>query len=50
VTALLSCGQIRLASLVTHRFPVKAYEEAYQVLRESSGPEGKNAYIPEGAL
>jgi threonine dehydrogenase-like Zn-dependent dehydrogenase len=24
-----------------HRFPLDAYEEAYQVLRESSGPRGK---------
>jgi hypothetical protein len=27
--------------LITHRFPLGAYEEAYQVLRESSGPRGK---------
>ena len=41
VTALLSSGQIRLSPLITHRFPLEAYEEAYQVLRESSGPRGK---------
>ncbi len=41
VTALLSAGQIRLSPLITHRFPLEAYEEAYQVLRESSGPRGK---------
>ena len=41
VTALLSAGQIRLSPLVTHRFPLEAYEEAYQVLRSSSGPRGK---------
>jgi L-iditol 2-dehydrogenase len=41
VTALLSSAQISLSPLVTHRFPLKAYEEAYQVLRESSGPRGK---------
>jgi L-iditol 2-dehydrogenase len=41
VTALLGSGRIRLAPLVTHRFPLDAYEEAYQVLRESSGPRGK---------
>ena len=38
-TALLRAGQIKLSSLVTHRFPLeayKAYEEAYQVLRDSS--------------
>ena len=41
VTALLGSGQIRLSPLITHRFPLDAYEEAYQVLRESSGPRGK---------
>ena len=28
-------------ALITHRFPLEAYEEAYQVLRSSSGPRGK---------
>ena len=41
VTALLSAGQIRLSPLVTHRFPLEAYEEADQVMRSSSGPRGK---------
>ncbi len=41
VTALLSAGQLRLSPLITHRFPLEAYEEAYQVLRSSSGPRGK---------
>jgi 2-desacetyl-2-hydroxyethyl bacteriochlorophyllide A dehydrogenase len=41
VTALLSAGQIRLSPVITHRFPLEAYQEAYQVLRESSGPRGK---------
>ena len=41
VTALLSAGQIRLSPLITHRFPLEVYEEAYQVLRSSSGPRGK---------
>jgi L-iditol 2-dehydrogenase len=41
VTALLGSGQVRLSPLTTHRFPLDAYEEAYQVLRESSGPRGK---------
>ena len=36
-----AAGQIRLSPLVTHRFPLEAYEEAYQVLRFSSGPRGK---------
>jgi len=41
VTALLSSGQIRLSPLITHRFPLEAYEQAYQVLRESFGPRGQ---------
>jgi 2-desacetyl-2-hydroxyethyl bacteriochlorophyllide A dehydrogenase len=41
VTALLSAGQIRPGPLITHRFPLEAYEEAYQVLRAGSGPRGK---------
>jgi threonine dehydrogenase-like Zn-dependent dehydrogenase len=41
VTALLGSGQIRLSPLITHRFPLDAYEQAYQVLRESTGPRGK---------
>ncbi len=41
VTGLLRAGQIRPAPLITHRFPLEAYEEAYQVLRAGSGPRGK---------
>ena len=41
VTALLGSGRVRLAPLITHRFPLDAYEEALEVLRESSGPRGK---------
>jgi threonine dehydrogenase-like Zn-dependent dehydrogenase len=41
VTELLSSGQISPAPLITHRFPLEAYEEAYQVLREGFGPRGK---------
>jgi threonine dehydrogenase-like Zn-dependent dehydrogenase len=40
VTGLLRAGQIRLAPLVTHRFPLEAYDQAYQVLRPGSGPRG----------
>jgi threonine dehydrogenase-like Zn-dependent dehydrogenase len=41
VTGLLRAGQIRPAPLVTHRFPLPAYDHAYQVLRPGSGPRGK---------
>ena len=41
VAALLSSGQISPAPLITHRFPLEDYEEAYQVLRAGSGPRGK---------
>jgi L-iditol 2-dehydrogenase len=41
VTALLSAGQIRPDPLITHRFPLEAYADAYQVLRSGSGPRGK---------
>jgi len=41
VTALLTAGRIRLGPLITHRFTLEAYQEAYQVLRESTGPRGK---------
>ncbi len=53
VAALFGAGRIRLSPLITHRFPLDSYEEAYQVLRESSGPRGKvmldvNPGTPEG--
>jgi L-iditol 2-dehydrogenase len=41
VAALLRSGQIRPAPLITHRFPLEDYEEAYQMLRAGSGPRGK---------
>ena len=34
-------GRIRPGPLITHRFPLEAYKEAYQVLRSGSGPRGK---------
>lgn len=41
IAALLSSGQISPTPLITHRFPLEAYAEAYQVLRDSYGPRGK---------
>jgi threonine dehydrogenase-like Zn-dependent dehydrogenase len=41
VTGLLRAGQIRPAALITHRFPLEAYDQAYQVLRAGSGRRGK---------
>lgn len=41
VAGLLSSRQIRLSPLITHRFPLAAYADAYRVLRESAGPRGK---------
>jgi hypothetical protein len=31
----------RRALVITHRFPLEAYEQAYQVLREGSGLRGE---------
>lgn len=43
VTALLGAGEseIRAAAFITHRFPLEAYDQAYQILRAASGPRGK---------
>jgi threonine dehydrogenase-like Zn-dependent dehydrogenase len=41
VTGLLSAGQLRLAPLITHRFPLAAYADAYTTLRHGTGPRGK---------
>jgi threonine dehydrogenase-like Zn-dependent dehydrogenase len=41
VTALLRAGQIKPGPLITHRFPLEDYAQAYQVLRAGSGPRGK---------
>ena len=41
VAALLRSGQISPAPLITHRFPLEDYEQAYQMLRAGSGPRGK---------
>lgn len=41
MTGLLSSGQLRLAPLITHRFPLPAYADAYATLRHSTRPRGK---------
>jgi threonine dehydrogenase-like Zn-dependent dehydrogenase len=41
VAALLSAGQISPGPLITHRFPLEAYEQAYKMLQAGSGPRGK---------
>jgi L-iditol 2-dehydrogenase len=41
VAALLRSGQICLRPLITHRFPLDKYADAYQTLRSASGPRGK---------
>jgi threonine dehydrogenase-like Zn-dependent dehydrogenase len=41
VAGLLSSGQIRLGPLITHRFPLHRFEDAYQALRESDGPAAR---------
>jgi len=41
VAGLLSSGQIRLGPLITHRFPLHRFEDAYRALRDPAGPRGK---------
>jgi L-iditol 2-dehydrogenase len=41
VTGLLSAGQLRLGALITHRFTLDAYADAYATLRHGTGPRGK---------
>lgn len=41
VTGLLSSGQLRMGALITHRFPLDAYADAYATLRHGTGPRGK---------
>jgi 2-desacetyl-2-hydroxyethyl bacteriochlorophyllide A dehydrogenase len=41
VAALLRAGQIRLGPLVTHRFAVEKFQDAYEVLRSGTGVRGK---------
>jgi len=41
VAGLLSSGQIRLGPLITHRFPLYRFEDAYRALRDPAGPRGK---------
>ena len=41
VAGLLRAGKIHLAPLITHRFPLEAYPDAYRTLRDAAGPRGK---------
>ncbi|MGD0555079.1 MAG: alcohol dehydrogenase catalytic domain-containing protein [Streptosporangiaceae bacterium] len=41
VAALLGSGQIDLRPLITHRFPLSQFEEAYRALRAPDGVRGK---------
>jgi threonine dehydrogenase-like Zn-dependent dehydrogenase len=41
VAGLLRAGKIHLAPLITHRFPLEAFPDAYRTLREGTGPRGK---------
>ena len=41
VAGLLRAGKIHLAPLITHRFPLEAFPDAYRTLRAGTGPRGK---------
>jgi L-iditol 2-dehydrogenase len=41
VAALLESGQVRLGPLITHRFPLGRFADAYQALRDGTAPRGK---------
>jgi L-iditol 2-dehydrogenase len=41
VAGLLRAGKIHLAPLITHRFPLEAFADAYRTLRAGAGPRGK---------
>jgi 2-desacetyl-2-hydroxyethyl bacteriochlorophyllide A dehydrogenase len=41
VASLFRGGTIHLAPLITHRFPLEAFPDAYRTLRQGSGPRGK---------
>jgi 2-desacetyl-2-hydroxyethyl bacteriochlorophyllide A dehydrogenase len=41
VAALLRAGQITLGPLITHRFPLEKFADAYEALRSAAGVRGK---------
>jgi L-iditol 2-dehydrogenase len=41
IAGLLRAGRIRLGPLITHRFPLEDYAQAYRALRDGSEPRGK---------
>jgi threonine 3-dehydrogenase len=46
MTTLLATGMVDVAPVITHRFPLSAFEEAFEVM--SSGRSGKVILLPEG--
>ncbi|MGD0699851.1 MAG: alcohol dehydrogenase catalytic domain-containing protein [Trebonia sp.] len=41
VAGLLRAAKIHLSPLITHRFPLESFADAYRTLREGTGPRGK---------
>lgn len=41
VTGLLTAGQLSLGALITHRFPLDRYADAYATRRRGPGSRGK---------
>ena len=45
-TALLATGMVDVAPVITHRFPLDRFEEAFQTI--ASGRSGKVILLPRG--
>jgi len=46
MTALLATGMVDVAPVITHRFPLDRFEEAFEVME--SGRAGKVILLPNG--